>query len=67
MGNGGAQKRYPRKMNGCTIGLVGFGNVSQKLAERLQGFKVKILAYDPYVSDDILAKYGRKGLNSRIC
>ena len=50
----------PPEMNGCTIGLVGFGNVSQKLAERLQGFKVKILAYDPYVSDDILAKYGAK-------
>ena len=50
----------PSEMYGCTVGLVGFGNVSQKLAERLQGFKVKILAYDPYVPDDILTEYGAK-------
>jgi D-3-phosphoglycerate dehydrogenase len=48
------------EMYGCTIGLVGFGNISQKLTERLQGFKVKILTYDPYVPDDVLAKFGAK-------
>jgi D-3-phosphoglycerate dehydrogenase len=50
----------PSEIFGSTIGLIGFGNVSQKLAERLQGFKVKILAYDPYVSDEIFANYGAK-------
>ena len=48
------------EMYGCTVGLIGFGNVSQKLAERLQGFKVNILAYDPYVPDDIFTQYGAK-------
>ncbi len=48
------------EMYGCTIGLVGFGNVSQKLTERLQGFKIKFLTYDPYVPDEIIAKYGAK-------
>jgi D-3-phosphoglycerate dehydrogenase len=46
------------EMYGSTIGLVGFGNVAQKLSERLQGFKVKILTYDPYVPDDVPAKFG---------
>ena len=50
----------PSEMYGCTVGLIGFGNISQKLSERLHGFKVKILAYDPYVSDDILTQYGAK-------
>ena len=48
------------EMYGCTIGLIGFGNVSQKLTERLQGFKVKVLTYDPYVPDEIIEKYGAK-------
>ena len=39
---------------------MGFGNISQKLTERLQGFKVKILTYDPYVTDDLLTQYGVK-------
>ena len=50
----------PFELYGCTVGLIGFGNISQKLSERLQGFKVKILTYDPYVADDILNKYGAK-------
>ena len=50
----------PSEIYGSTVGLIGFGNVSQKLTERLQGFKIKILAYDPYVPNEIFAKYGAK-------
>jgi D-3-phosphoglycerate dehydrogenase len=50
----------PSEIYGSTIGLIGFGAVSQKLAERLQGFKVKILAYDPYIPDEILAEYNAR-------
>ncbi|MGP8079762.1 MAG: 2-hydroxyacid dehydrogenase [Dehalococcoidales bacterium] len=50
----------PSEIYGSTIGLIGFGAVSQKLAERLQGFKVKLLAYDPYIPDEVLAEYGAK-------
>ncbi|GGL41377.1 D-3-phosphoglycerate dehydrogenase [Phycicoccus endophyticus] len=32
------------------IGIVGFGRIGQLVAERLKGFGVEILAYDPYVS-----------------
>ncbi len=52
----------PSELYGCTVGLVGFGNVAQKVTERLQGFKVNILAYDPYVPEDIFTKYGVKGV-----
>jgi D-3-phosphoglycerate dehydrogenase / 2-oxoglutarate reductase len=50
----------PSEIYGATVGLIGFGAVSQKLAERLQGFKVKLLAYDPYIPDEVLAEYGAK-------
>jgi D-3-phosphoglycerate dehydrogenase / 2-oxoglutarate reductase len=55
----------PSEISGSTVGLIGFGNVAQKLAERLQGFKVKILAYDPYIPDSILAKHGAKRVELR--
>ena len=32
------------------VGVVGFGRIGQLVAERLKGFGVEILAYDPYVS-----------------
>lgn len=31
------------------VGIVGFGEIGQKVAKRLQGFDMKILVYDPYV------------------
>jgi D-3-phosphoglycerate dehydrogenase / 2-oxoglutarate reductase len=45
------------EVTGKTIGLVGFGAVAKELARRLQGFDVRILAYDPYVSDDIAKSF----------
>ncbi|MDQ4053700.1 MAG: phosphoglycerate dehydrogenase [Actinomycetota bacterium] len=32
------------------VGVVGFGRIGQLVAERLKGFGMQILAYDPYVS-----------------
>lgn len=36
------------EINGKTIGIIGFGNMGQALAEKIQGFGVRILAYDKY-------------------
>lgn len=41
-----------------TIGIVGFGQIGQKVAERLKLFGVKFLIYDPYVSEEIVKEYG---------
>jgi D-3-phosphoglycerate dehydrogenase len=46
-----------------TIGLIGFGYVGQLVAKKLSGFEVKILAYDPYISDDITHKYNARKVN----
>lgn len=33
-----------------TVGLVGFGNIGRLVARKLEGFEVRLLAYDPIVS-----------------
>ncbi len=35
-----------------TIGIVGFGRIGSEMAKRLQGWGVKILAYDPYADPE---------------
>lgn len=34
-----------------TVGIVGFGAIGRKVAQRLRGFEMEILAYDPYVKE----------------
>jgi len=53
------------KFMGCeleskTIGIVGFGQIGQRVAERLKPFGVKFLIYDPYISEEIVKEYGDK-------
>ncbi len=60
---GGAWKRS--KYGGVelldkTVGVVGFGRIGQLVADRLRGFDVKLLAYDPYVSPQKAAHHGAR-------
>jgi phosphoglycerate dehydrogenase-like enzyme len=40
-----------------TVGIVGFGAIGRKVAERLLPFGTKLIAYDPYVNEELMAKY----------
>lgn len=37
-----------RDLEGMTVGLLGFGDIAQKVAKKLSGFDVKLMAYDLY-------------------
>lgn len=41
-----------------TLGVVGFGRIGREVATRAASFKMKILAYDPFVSDDAIKATG---------
>ncbi len=38
-----------RRLEGQTLGLVGFGNIPRALAPKAKAFGLKVLTYDPYV------------------
>ena len=60
---GGWKSQYPNRhyipdLPGKTVGLVGFGEIGRKVAQRLAGFEVNLLAYDPYFKGE--APFGVK-------
>jgi D-3-phosphoglycerate dehydrogenase len=44
-----------RRLEGQTLGLVGFGNIPRRVAPKAQAFGLNVVVYDPYVSKDVLA------------
>ncbi|MBM4764034.1 C-terminal binding protein [Bacillus sp. B15-48] len=44
------------RMRGRTLGLVGFGNIPQTLAEKAQVFGLNVIAYDPFVPIEVANK-----------
>jgi len=46
------------KINGKTLGLVAFGNIAKAVARRAQGFGLKILAHDPFVTPEAMEALG---------
>ncbi|MGX7086905.1 C-terminal binding protein [Gemelliphila palaticanis] len=47
-----------RRLSVLTVGLIGFGNIPKLVSERIKAFGAKVIAYDPYVSDEVFEKYG---------
>jgi len=45
---------------GKNLGLIGFGRIGRSVSRRAKGFKMRVLAYDPYVSDSIAKRIGVK-------
>lgn len=48
------------EIKGKTIGIVGFGQIGRRVADRLKPFEVKFLIYDPFVSEENIKNYGEK-------
>ena len=50
--------RAPRELHGQTVGLIGFGHIGSLMPGLLRPFGVRVLAYDPYVADEVFAERG---------
>lgn len=53
-------------LTGRRVGLAGLGSINQRYAELLAPFNCEIFVYDPYVSDEMIAKYGGKRVDSLV-
>ncbi len=42
------------------VGLFGFGYIGKLMAEKLSGFHVQLLVYDPYISQEAVESFGAK-------
>jgi D-3-phosphoglycerate dehydrogenase / 2-oxoglutarate reductase len=41
-----------------TVGIVGYGRIGREVASRAASFKMRVLAYDPFVSDEAVEQSG---------
>ncbi|OZI54190.1 phosphoglycerate dehydrogenase [Bordetella genomosp. 5] len=44
------------ELSGKTVGLIGLGRIAQLVARRLEGFGVRIMAYDPHLSAHVAVR-----------
>ena len=46
------------ELYGKTLGIIGLGRIGSKVAVRMKGFGMKIIAYDPYIADERFERFG---------
>ncbi len=49
---------YIHDLRNCRVGLIGFGYIGARVAERLRGFGCEIVIFDPMVPDEVIQKEG---------
>ena len=50
--NGKKSKYMGTEITGKTLGLIGCGNIGSIVADRALGLKMKVLAYDPFLTEE---------------
>ena len=48
------------ELAGKTLGVMGLGKVGREVAARASAFKMRVLGYDPYISEDAIVSYGTR-------
>jgi len=48
------------RLENRVLGIIGFGNIGKRVAEKFRPFKLSIIVYDPLVNGKTISKYGAK-------
>jgi D-3-phosphoglycerate dehydrogenase len=60
-GNWNIRNRFETvELDGKTLLLVGFGRIGRRVAELAHAFGMAVMAYDPFIKPDLLARHGVK-------
>ena len=46
------------RIHGKTLGLTGFGNIARMVAQKLAPWNLKVLGYDPFISESVFKSHG---------
>jgi D-3-phosphoglycerate dehydrogenase / 2-oxoglutarate reductase len=52
-----------REVSHKVLGIIGIGRIGRVVADRAKGLKMSVIAYDPYISPEVIEKLGIKGVN----
>jgi D-3-phosphoglycerate dehydrogenase len=53
----------PSPFQGKVLGLIGFGFIARRVAEKLSGFDLSYVAYDPFVDEEVFRSFGVLGVS----
>lgn len=51
---------FIRSLKGQTVGIIGFGIIGRRVAEKLQAFGCSIIGYDPFCSEETFVSLGAR-------
>lgn len=51
------------ELRGKTLGIIGVGRIGNEVAKKAKAFEMEIIAYDPYISEKPIKKFGIKVVN----
>ncbi|HUR80754.1 MAG TPA: NAD(P)-dependent oxidoreductase, partial [Thermoanaerobaculia bacterium] len=46
------------ELDGKVLGIIGLGRIGTRITQRARGFNMRVIAYDPYVNDDVFQRVG---------
>ncbi|MHA6250768.1 C-terminal binding protein [Oceanobacillus sp. CAU 1775] len=47
-----------RRLNTLTVGLIGFGNIPRRLAEKVKVFGMHVIVFDPFLPEEVAKEHG---------
>lgn len=47
-----------KRLSDSTVGIFAFGSIGRGVVEKLRGFGVRMISYDPYVESEVMNSYG---------
>lgn len=53
-----------KELSGKTLGIIGLGRIGSMVATRMKAFNMKVIAYDPYISDERFDRFGVEKKNT---